>query len=1216
MSKLVRLVLAVLLCSLFVRPVWATHGDFTVTRSPGGTVLAGAEIRVTANVINTSTTEELSGAAVTSSFPDPNLRFFAGTVSTRYAESDEPAGTIVAGNALGDTNLHVELDPVPAGWTAQVVFRVRVPPYLPAGVEEASARLFLSYAHGAFVTIPWDVIVPIAASPVLVLDKSDGGATVPPGGTVVYRLRAENVGSQGATGLVLSDTVPLGGRFVAGGSSAGWSCSNGGLAGGLCALEFASLSAGESRTFDFAVRADGAPVPAGRNVLRNVAELRDDGSNSHQVERASAEEETPLVAAPDLRLAKRDGGVTVEAGEVVVYTLSYENAGDQDATGVVLEETVPFHGDFEAGASSGGWSCSGSSSGSVCSLAVGELAAGASAEAVFAVRVAPVLTAGVEEIVNRASVRDDGANGADPVPGDNVADERTPVEAAPDLSVVKSAGSDVVRPGEVLVYTLSYANEGTQTATGVALREVVPEHGVFVPGASDPEWSCAGGGVAGSVCTRLVGNLAPGDNGSVAFAVRVDEVLPAGVEEVVNSATIFDDGANGPDPDPSDDEDEVVTPVDAAPDLAVTKVGPAGSVRPGEVVVYTIRYQNLGDQGATGVELEETVPELGEFVPGASSDGWTCGPVAVAVGSASASLAGKLKAERIQSKLKAERIQEKAGHFSTCRLVVGDLAAGRSGEVVFAVRLDETLPAGVEEVVNRVRVGDDGGNGPDPVPGNDEDEVMTPVEAAPDLAVTKSADASVARPGEVVVYTIRYENLGSQGATGVVLEETVPVFAALEASSAGWSCGALPLAGRGLKVLAGKLKAERIQSKLKAERIQAKGYSLTTCTLVVGDLPAGASGEVEFAVRLDDAVPPGVEELVNRVRVGDDGANGVDPEPGNDEAVVTTPLDAAPDLGVVKDDGGVTAEPGGLVVYTLAYRNRGDQGASGVVLEETVPAHVRFAPGESEAGWACDLGVEPGAVCSWEVGELVPGQEGAVRFAVVVDGELPEGVERVVNRAVIRDDGASGPDRRPEDDESVVETPVGDDDPDPDPDPDPEPSPELDVFMADLLAEDRDESGSFSAGDVVTYSVEIRNVGDGVAEGVRFRVPVPEHTEYVPGSAYADALEVAAISGGVLEVSLGDLGAGEKLGMVWDVVIDPELAEGVSEVRAQGSVEAVGLVAHPSDDPATVERDDPTVTELGTAVGPGDPHDIPTVSEWGLMLLGLFLGVAAWRVLA
>jgi hypothetical protein len=44
------------------------------------------------------------------------------------------------------------------------------------------------------------------------------------------------------------------------------------------------------------------------------------------------------------------------------------------------------------------------------------------------------------------------------------------------------------------------------------------------------------------------------------FAVTVDNPLPAGVKQIVNAATIADDGSNGIDPTPADNTGRVSTP--------------------------------------------------------------------------------------------------------------------------------------------------------------------------------------------------------------------------------------------------------------------------------------------------------------------------------------------------------------------------------------------------------------------------------------------------------------------------------------------------------------------------------------------------------------------------------------------------------------------------------------------------------------------------------
>jgi uncharacterized repeat protein (TIGR01451 family) len=454
-----------------------------------------------------------------------------------------------------------------------------------------------------------------------------------------------------------------------------------------------------------------------------------------------------------------------------------------------------------------------------------------------------------------------------------------------------------------------------------------------------------------------------------------------------------------------------------------------------------------------------------------------------------------------------------------------------------------------------------------------------------------------------------------------------------------------------------------------AEAVRRAGAG-SACTFGVGELPAGAAVLVRFAVTVDDPVPAGVEVLRNTAVVRDgDG--------GGDSGEEETPVAAAVDLELGKTDGGVSVRAGDELVYTLTVANRGDQDASGVVVEEWLPEFSRFVAGASGAGWSCgeagagepaglaaglkadrvqsplkadrvqsplkadrvragDLRAAGGTVCRWQVGGLPVGAVREIRFGVVVDGTLPEEIDRLVNRAVVFDDGAGGPDADPSDDEVRVETPVEPEEPgepgdpgDPDepgepdgpggPDgPEPPDAPLLDLFLDDRLAEDRDGSGGVSAGDVLSYAVRVENLGAAVAESVVFEVAALEHLGPVAGSVRgegAEALAAGESGGPVLRVVLGDLAAGERFGFAWDAVLDGELPEELRRVVARGTVVAEGLAEHPSDDPQTVVADDPTVTPLGGAGGPGEPVEIPTLSEWGLILLTLLLALVGWRAL-
>ncbi|WP_333657350.1 isopeptide-forming domain-containing fimbrial protein, partial [Anaerolinea sp.] len=313
---------------------------------------------------------------------------------------------------------------------------------------------------------------------------------------------------------------------------------------------------------------------------------RDGSGGVNDYVRASAV--TLTSTGPDLQISKSDGDVSTTPGGTVTYTLSYSNTGNGVATGVVVSETVPDHTTFVGPA---GWTClPDNNAGSVCTYNLGTLNPGVSGTLTVQVQVVNPLPAGVTQIQNVVYIADDGTHGNDPTPGNNTGSDETPVEAAPDLTVSKTDGGVTATPGDVVAYTLSYANVGNQAATNVVLTETVPAHSVFNAGASTVGWTCVPDNNAGSTCTLSLGTLAGGASGTAVFAVTVDNPLPAGVTQIANTVVISDDGANGADPTPGNNTGSDETPVDAAPDLTVSKTDGGVTATPGDVVAYTLSY--------------------------------------------------------------------------------------------------------------------------------------------------------------------------------------------------------------------------------------------------------------------------------------------------------------------------------------------------------------------------------------------------------------------------------------------------------------------------------------------------------------------------------------------------------------------------------------------------------------------------------------------------
>ena len=441
---------------------------------------------------------------------------------------------------------------------------------------------------------------------------------------------------------------------------------------------------------------------------------------------------------PDLSVTKSDGGASVSPGGTVAYTLSYAAAsGGQTATGVVLTETVPANSAFNAGASTAGWSCTpNNNAGSTCTLAIGSLAAGGSGNATFAVTAVNPVAAGVTQLSNTASVADDGTHGADATPGNNSASDTTPVNAAPDLTLLKSDGGVSVAPGGSVTYTLSYANAGNQGATGVVLTDVVPANTTFNAGASTAGWSCAPNNNAGSTCTLAIGSLAGGGAGGTAsYAVTVGSPLAPSVTQISNQASVADDGANGTDPTPGNNTASDTTPISGA-DLAITKTDGVTSVPAGGSVTYTITASNAGPNGVTGAKVTDTFPA-------SLTCTWTC--TGAGGGTCAASGSGSINDSTVNLPVSAS-----VTYTASCN-IAGSASGSLSNTATVAT------PVGVT----------------DPAPANNSATDTDTLTTSANIGVTVNDGRNFVQIGDSLNYTIEVSNAGPSTAQASVTD-TLP----------------------------------------------------------------------------------------------------------------------------------------------------------------------------------------------------------------------------------------------------------------------------------------------------------------------------------------------------------------------------------------------------------------------------------------------------------
>lgn len=304
-----------------------------------------------------------------------------------------PAGCSATGQGVTCT--------VPAGLApgAMVNFVIPVTPLPTAAGTAVVNTATVSGGGGGCAPCSGSVTVPAGGQADLSLQKSDGGATAVPAGTVQYTLTAANAGPSTAVNVRVADTIPAGLSFVSG-SGPGWTC---GEAGGVATCVLTSLASGASSNVILVLAASGsysAPDP-----ITNTATVTSDtpdplpGNNS-------GTDTTPVgTAVADLNITKT-GPATTAPGSTITYTLLIRNTGPATArAATVVDPTPPGLTLVSASAPcTSGFPC-----------AVGDLANGA-AITVTVTYAVPTNFSGPVPIVNTASV---SASTTDPTPLNN-----------------------------------------------------------------------------------------------------------------------------------------------------------------------------------------------------------------------------------------------------------------------------------------------------------------------------------------------------------------------------------------------------------------------------------------------------------------------------------------------------------------------------------------------------------------------------------------------------------------------------------------------------------------------------------------------------------------------------------------------------------------------------------------------------------------------------
>ncbi|WP_107602818.1 DUF11 domain-containing protein [Clostridioides difficile] len=296
-----------------------------------------------------------------------------------------------------------------------------------------------------------------------------------------------------------------------------------------------------------------------------------------------------------------------------------------------------------------------------------------------------------------------------------------PVEViSADIEVTKLSEPSIVNPGEELIYTIKVVNNGPFPSENVVLTDDVPDSII------NSEYSLDGG-VSFQPWNGSL-NIGTLELGATRVIIIRGIVNPTTVGIIRNTAVVSSTTA---DPNLNNNTSTIETEVNLLADILVMKTAEPNSAVPGTLLRYTIQVANLGPANAENVILNDDIPDV-ILNPEYSLDG----------GVSFQPWNGSLNIGALNSGI------------SLTVLIQGTVSLNSSEYIVNTATVSSTTP--------------------DPDLSNNISTIITPVNPQAGISIIKVANEDVAVPGEEFVYTIEIFNEGPSNAMNVVLTDNIP----------------------------------------------------------------------------------------------------------------------------------------------------------------------------------------------------------------------------------------------------------------------------------------------------------------------------------------------------------------------------------------------------------------------------------------------------------
>ena len=624
--------------------VMFTDEDNNGVLSPGDTLEYFISILNNGNTTATGVTY--------SDTPDANTALVVGSVTTSQ-------GTVTTGNTGGDTTVGVNVGDIAVGVTVEISFKVTINSPFPLDVTQVCNQGTVSGTN--FSDAPTDnpdtealndpTCTPVTAAPFMYAAKTDSLFTdndqdlIPsPGDVLLYTIVITNSGNTVADNVTYSDIITDPNLTLNDNVTTTQGTIISGNAGGnTVQVDIGQIPAGASENVTFQVTvAD--PLPAGVTEVCNQGLVT--GNNFSTVltddpDTLAPDDPTctPLTAAPLVDAFKEaalftdaDNNGIPSPGDTIMYTITIENNGNQDATGIIFSDTPGANTTLVVGSvsTSQGTITTGNNAGdSTVSVNLGTIPGNhGSATVTFKVTIDSPVPPGVTEVCNQGIVSGDNINRQ---PTDDPATEVvndptcTQLTATPHLIATKDVAltNDVPpggpSPSDTFTYTITITNTGNQNAAGVVFTDTPDANTTLVVGSvTTSSGTIVSGNTAGDTSVEVDIPTIAGGGGTVtiSFQVTVLSQLPSGVTDVCNQgqATALNVVGTLVTDDPNTEAvgDPTCVTVTADPSIHATKrwvlttdADGNGVPSTGDTITYLIVILNNGNAVAQNVQFTD-----------------------------------------------------------------------------------------------------------------------------------------------------------------------------------------------------------------------------------------------------------------------------------------------------------------------------------------------------------------------------------------------------------------------------------------------------------------------------------------------------------------------------------------------------------------------------------------------------------------------------------